>query len=162
MNLFRIITIASVLLTFASTVGCSNSTLTRGNAKALIDRAPDFATTDLIPIDPIAFAKGIEAKVFDGRFLQPSEEGKRYFESVYHSRGTITLVNSVKRTIKEVDGITDGTQPGIKVVSFTWQYSNVPEYVIKYGGPPTNAKFKGVAELTLYDDGWRVETVRTL
>lgn len=153
------ITIASVLLAFASTVGCGNSTLTRGKAKGLIDRAPNFATTDLIPINGIAFAKGVEDNVFVGRARQPSEEAKKYFKQVEWGR-SIRLTNSVKRVVKEIDGITDGAQPGWKVVSFTWRYSDVPAYVIKYGGLQTNGTFKGMADLRLYDDGWRIETIR--
>ena len=152
------ITIASVLLSFAIMAGCGNSTLTRGKAKVLIDSAPTFSAVDLIPINRAAFAKGLQDNVFVERSYQPSEAAMKYFKQVEWGT-SIRLTNPVKRIVKEIDGITDGAQPGWKVVSFTWQFSEVPAYVIKYGGLAPNDTFKEMAVVKLYDDGWRVETI---
>jgi hypothetical protein len=71
----------------------------------------------------------------------------------------MTLVKPLKRSVTTVDGITDNPLDGSKLVMFTWQYRDVPDFVAVHGGLSKKDKYQAVAAMRLFDDGWRMEDV---
>lgn len=158
MRLRAVVGVGSLVLL----AGCNSRELTRDRAASLIAAVPAFAQlAEAAKVIP----QGRELGVAQGKWNREggiTVKGQEDF-SGWPSYNRLGLRRQLKRSVVEITGIADavtplaGTLPGSKEVQFRWEYANVEGPVRRFvvtGGT-------GVAILRLFDDGWRVEDLKT-
>lgn len=159
-------------------VSCGSKDLDRGTAKTLIQQAKDFGTVKDVTAKDDALGRAIKAGIVKSRPFQgfgamlgnnptgsgpwmvdgANDDAQALFVKV--DGGTFALRDALHRTVTEVTGITDGSQPGItKIAQFHWHFTDLSEPIYEYTGV-TSDDHDGEASFRKYDDGWRVENVK--
>lgn len=161
-------------------LGCGRSELTRSAAKDLISHSTKFSPkTPTLKLSSAELQCGLkegwwaeaprrQASLDLFAFhLQVTQKGKSAFGKLSSSYSSgyaaqVTLNQEYARTVTEITGISDFTQPlegwTGKEVRFAWQWDwdHIPEMTRRCLTP--RPPQTGTAAFRRYDDGWRVET----
>jgi hypothetical protein len=158
--------IVAALVVLAS---CSGRELTRSGAAEVIRESDRLSSGCLVPggnatLTGAGISEGLFVRrggpVLIGSPVDLTERGKEYFEAIREpsqfGAPVVLLPKEKPKAIIEVTGIADGPGDGVKQVEFDHTYGGLSDVVARYchAGP-----HKKRAELRLFDDGWRVESI---
>jgi hypothetical protein len=143
-------------------LSCSSTNskdLSRGTALSILMKYDKLGSEQTVHVSQEAFEMAKHDGVLNNFQLSPA--GQAYFTQYWYLAGQATLKGApLQKKVSEVTGITDGPPSvGGKIVDFTWQFANTPDFVNKYTGT-TGTPQKAQALFKLYDDGWRVEGIK--
>jgi peptidyl-prolyl cis-trans isomerase B (cyclophilin B) len=150
------------VLPIVAILGCGEETLSRPKAAALVEQYDSAEGSGVIRVTEKSFEEAYEMKLW--------EPGLRVAGQTSVTDGVFSEVSPVASSIKlsqplawgvTVTGIVDamaaGAGPTAKEAQFTAVPKDVPPWLSQADGMKER---RGVALFRLYDDGWRVESVR--
>jgi hypothetical protein len=154
-------TLLAISILAGATLACTRD-LTHDKAESVLQEYAEFVKpTSILVAGTIDTRMWLNAGVVEfgagsGGQLPLGAEGRRYFRSLTFT--SAELLTPLERHVTEITGITAGSEPAERIVTFKWQYKMIPTEITQYTGETSGLR-DGTAYFRLYDDGWRVERV---